>query len=351
MSRDSHQTEQQHDHEDRDHPHPHVHGQVRHGGRGHTHGFVDPSIATSEKGIWAIKWSFVILFATALIQVVVVWLSGSVALLADTIHNFGDAATAVPLWVAFALSRWKPNKRFTYGYGRVEDLAGIAIVLVITLSAIIAGYETVQRFLDPQPVGYLWAVAGASITGFIGNEAAALLRIKVGKEIESAALIADGYHARVDGLTSLAVLVGAVGVWLGYPVADPVIGLLITIVIVQIVWQSSKAVFARMLDRVEPHIVDEIRETLSRSVGVEKVTEVRARWVGHRLHAELNIAVASHLSVADGHAIAKEVRHNLLHHLSYLSSVMVHVDPTEEAGEEFHRIVEHSHDGLAIHSH
>jgi len=351
MSRDSHHTEQQHDHEDHDHPHPHVHGQVRHGGRGHTHGFVDPSIATSEKGIWAIKWSFVILFATALIQVVVVWLSGSVALLADTIHNFGDAATAVPLWVAFALSRWKPNKRFTYGYGRVEDLAGIAIVLVITLSAIIAGYETVQRFLDPQPVGYLWAVAGASITGFIGNEAAALLRIKVGKEIESAALIADGYHARVDGLTSLAVLVGAVGVWLGYPVADPVIGLLITIVIVQIVWQSSKAVFARMLDRVEPHIVDEIRETLSRSVGVEKVTEVRARWVGHRLHAELNIAVASHLSVANGHAIAKEVRHNLLHHLSFLSSVMVHVDPTEEAGEEFHRIFEHSHDGLAIHSH
>lgn len=351
MSKRSHHNGHSYDYEDHAHPHGHSHGQVGHGGHGHTHGVVDPSISTSEKGIWAIKWSFVFLLITALIQVVVVWLSGSVALLADTIHNFGDAATAVPLWVAFALSRWKPNKRFTYGYGRVEDLAGVAIVLMIALSAIVAGYETVQRFLHPQPIGYLWAVVGASIIGFIGNEAAALLRIKIGKQIESAALIADGYHARIDGLTSLSVIFGAVGVWLGYPLADPIVGLLITIVIVQIVWQSSKAVFARMLDRVEPHVIDGIREAASRSARVEKVTEVRARWVGHRLHAELNVAVASHLSVAEGHAIAKEVRHELLHHLSYLSSVMVHVDPTEEAGEEFHRILGHSHNGLAVHSH
>lgn len=351
MSKHSHDNAQSHDHADHDHPHGHLHGQVRLGGPGHTHGVVDASITTSKKGIWAIKWSFIILFVTALIQVVVVWLSGSVALLADTIHNFGDAATAVPLWVAFTLSRWKPNKRYTYGYGRAEDLAGVAIVLMITLSAVVAGYEAVQRFLHPQPIGYLWAVVGASIIGFIGNEAAALLRIKVGKEIESAALIADGYHASFDALTSLAVLVGAGGVWLGYPLADPIVGVLITIVIVQIVWQSSRAVFGRMLDRVEPHIVDGIREAASRSAHVEKVTEVRARWVGHHLHAELNVSVASHLSVVEGHAIAKEVRHNLLHHLSYLSSVMVHVDPTGEAGEDFHRILEHSHDGLAIHSH
>ncbi|MGH8727948.1 MAG: cation diffusion facilitator family transporter [Burkholderiales bacterium] len=350
MSKRSH-SGHSHDHEDQGHPHGHPRDHVERGGQGHTHGVVDPAITTSERGIWAIKRSFVILLLTALIQAVVVWFSGSVALLADTIHNFGDAATAVPLWVAFALSRWKPNKRFTYGYGRAEDLAGVAIVLMITLSAIVAGYETVQRFLHPQPIGYLWAVVGASIIGFIGNEAAALLRIKVGKQIESAALVADGYHARIDGLTSLAVLFGAVGVWLGYPLADPIVGLLITIVIVQIVWQSSKAIFARMLDRVEPHIIDEIREAACHVGGVEKVTEVRARWSGHRLHAELNVAVASHLSVAQGHAIAKEVRHELLHHLSYLSSVMVHVDPAEEAGEEFHRILEHSHDGLAIHSH
>jgi cation diffusion facilitator family transporter len=164
-------------------------------------------------------------------------------------------------------------------------------------------------------------------------------------------LIADGYHARVDGLTSLAVLFGAIGMWLGYPLADPIVGLLITLAIVRIVWQSSKAVFARMLDGIEPHIIDEIREAARHAEGVEKVTDVRARWLGHRLHAELNVAVASHLSVAEGHAIAKEVRHELLHHLTYMSSVIVHVDPTEEPGEEFHRILEHSHDGLPVHSH
>ena len=348
MNHHSHHDDYAYDH---DHPHGHSRGHGGDGGHGHTHGVVDPSITTSEKGIWAIKWSFAGLFLTALIQVVVVWLSGSVALLADTIHNFGDAATAVPLWVAFALSRWKPNKRFPYGYGRVEDLAGVAIVLTITFSAVVAGYETIQRFLHPQPIGYLGAVIGASIIGFIGNEAVAVFRIKVGRQIQSAALIADGYHARVDGWTSLAVLFGAVGVWLGYPLADPIVGLLITVAILQIVWQSSKAVFTRMLDGVGPHIIDEIREAAGHAGGIEKVTEVRARWLGHRLHAELNVAVASHLSVAEGHAIAKEVRHQLLHRFSYLSSVIVHVDPREEAGEEFHRIVEHSHDGLAVHSH
>lgn len=337
-----------HDHDDHHHGDSHRHAGAPHG---HTHGVVDPAITTSERGIWAIKWSFVLLGVTALMQVVVVWYSGSVALLADTIHNFADAATAVPLWVAFALSRWKPTKRFTYGYGRVEDLAGLVIVIIITFSAIAAGYQTVERFLHPQPVGYLWAVAAASVIGFAGNEAAAVLRIKVGKEIESAALVADGYHARIDGLTSLAVLAGVVGVWLGYPLADPIVGLLITIVIAQIVWQSSKAIFARMLDGVEPAIIDELRDAAAHAKDVERVTDVRARWLGHRLHAELSVAVSSGHSVAQGHDIAKEVRHQLLHHLPYLSSASVHIDPVEEAGDDFHRIEQHRHDGLDAHSH
>ena len=328
----------------------HSDGHAGHG-HGHTHGVVDPTITTSERGIWAIKWSFMALFFTALIQIVVVILSGSVGLLADTIHNFGDAATAIPLWVAFALARWKPSRRFTYGYGRVEDLAGVAIVLTITFSAVVAGYETVMRFLHPQPVSYLWAVMIASVIGFIGNEAVAVFRIKVGKEIQSAALIADGYHARIDGWTSLAVLFGAVGVWLGYPLSDPIVGALITLAIVQIVWQSVKAVFTRMLDGIDPAITDEIRHAVEHVPEVEQITDVRARWLGHRLHAELNVAVASRLSVADGHAVAKEVRHQLMHHLDYLSSVVVHVDPAEEAGEEFHRITQHTHDGLPVHSH
>jgi cation diffusion facilitator family transporter len=358
MSYHSH-SDHSHDHEGHDHAHGHGHhgdhGHAadyhHHGEHGHTHGIVDPAITASEEGIRAVKWSFVVLFITALIQVAIVWLSGSVALLADTIHNFGDAATAIPLWVAFAFARWKPSKRFTYGYGRVEDLAGLAVVALIAFSAIVAGYESFQRLLHPQPVEYLWAVVGASIVGVLGNEAVAVFRIKVGKRIESAALIADGYHARADGLASLAVLFGAFGVWLGYPLADPIIGLLITLLLVRIVWQSSKAVFTRMLDGVEPRIVDAIKEEASHVKGVEKVTEVRARWLGHRLHADLNVAVASQLSVAEGHAVAKKVRHQLMHHLNYLSSVMVHVDPSEEAGEEFHRVLQHAHNGLEPHSH
>ena len=338
-----------HEHSDsHDDAHGHSHGN---GGHGHTHGAIDPSITTSERGIWAIKWSFVGLFITALIQIIVFYFSRRVGLLADTIHNFGDAATAIPLWVAFVLSRWKPSRRFTYGYGRVEDLAGVAIVLTITFSAIVAGYETVQRFLHPQPLTYLWAVMIASVVGFIGNEAVAVFRIKVGKEIQSAALVADGYHARVDGWTSLAVLFGALGVWFGYPLADPIVGLLITLAIVQIVWQSTKAVFTRMLDGVEPELVEEIRHAAGHVEGVARVTEVRARWLGHRLQAELNIAVASNLPVRRGHEIAKEVRHEMMHHLSYLSSVVIHVDPVEEAGEEFHHIAEHIHDDLPVHSH
>ena len=337
-----------HHHEGHKNDHGHSHGYGKHG---HTHGTIDPSIATSERGIWAIKWSFIGLAATALFQIAVVLLSHSVGLLADMIHNFGDAATAIPLWIAFMLSRWKPNEKFTYGYGRVEDLAGMAIVLTILLSAVVAGYETVQRFLHPQPVGYLWAVMVASVIGFIGNEAVAIFRIKVGREIESAALIADGYHARIDGWTSLAVFFGAVGVWIGYPLADPIVGALITIAIAQIVWQSAKAVFTRALDGVDPKIIDELRHAATHVRGVEKVTDVRARWLGHRLYAEMNVAVAPQLSVEEGHALAKEVRHEAMHQVGYLSNVVIHIDPMPEAGEEFHRIHAHTHDGLPVHSH
>lgn len=317
----------------------------------HTHGVVNPSVATSARGIWAIKWSFVGLMATALVQVVVVWFSGSVALLADTIHNFGDAATAIPLGVAFGLARRMPTKRFSFGYGRVEDLAGVVIVLIILFSAIVSGYQAVVRLFHPQTVEYLWAVIVASVIGFLGNELVAIFRIRVGKEIGSAALVADGYHARVDGLTSLAVFFSALGVWLGYPLADPLVGLLITFAILGIVWQSAKAVFTRILDGVEPKIIDEIRHAAQHVQDVQKVTEVRARWVGHRLHAEVNIAVAPELSVTNGHEIAKEVHHQLLHHLSFLSMATIHVDPLEEAGERHHRIAAHSHDGLPRHSH
>ena len=325
--------------------------QHEHGDHGHTHGAVDPSIATSERGIWAVKWSFIGLFATALVQIIVVLMSGSVGLLSDTIHNFGDAATAVPLWIAFALTRLGTSRRFPFGYGRFEDLAGVLVVVIILFSAIVAGYQAIDRLLNPQPVDYLWAVAAAAVVGFIGNEAVAIFRIRIGREIGSAALIADGYHARTDGWTSLAVLFGAIGVWLGYPVADPIVGLLITAAILVIVWQSGKAVFTRLLDGVDPEVLEEIRHATGHVTGVEDVAEVRARWLGHRLRAEVNVAVSPELSVAEGHAIAREVNHRLLHELRYLDLAVVHVDPIQEAGEEHHRIGVHTHDSLPPHSH
>ncbi len=317
----------------------------------HTHSVTDPILFTTQRGIRAVKWSFLGLLATAIIQVVVVYLSGSVALFADTIHNISDASTSIPLWIAFRLMRRKPGKRFTYGYGRLEDLAGVLIVLTILFSVIVAGYESVDRFFNPRTIGYIGAVIVASLIGFFGNEAVAMFRIRVGKEIGSAALIADGYHARVDGFTSLAVLFGAVGVWLGYPLADPIVGVLITIAILGIVWESGKTVFIRLLDGVDPKVIDEIKHAANHTDGVKDITEVRARWSGHRMHAELNIAVNPELSIEKGHEIAREVRHRLLHCLKYLSNVTIHVDPANTSGEEFHHIDKHKHDDLPFHSH
>jgi cation diffusion facilitator family transporter len=306
----------------RGHGHSHRHG----------HGIVDPAIATTDRGMGALKWSFL-------------------GLLADTIHNFADAATAIPLAIAFAFTRLKPSRRFPYGYGRVEDLAGVLIVMTILVTALIAGYESVLRLLRPQPVGHLWAVAGASVIGFLGNEAVALFRIRVGREIGSAALVADGYHARADGLTSLAVLGGTAGVWLGYPLAAALMGLLITVVILHVVRPSTYAVFTRMLDGVDPEMLDAAEHAAKHVSGVHGVAEVRARWIGHRLTLELNVAVNPDLSVTEGHELAKEVRHQILHHVPHVSAVMIHVDPTTQPGEAHHRAGVHAHDGLPLHSH
>ena len=309
------------------HDHDHRHG---HGGKhGHTHGVVDPTIATTTKGIWAIKWSFVILAITSALQLAVVFATGSVALLADTIHNIGDAVTAVPLWIAFRLARRPPSQRFTYGLGRVEDLAGIAIVGIILFSAAFAGYEAVSRLIHPQPITLLWAVTAAGVIGFVGNEAVAVFRIRVGREIDSAALIADGYHARTDGLTSLAVVLGAAGVWAGYPLADPIIGLLITVAILGIVWQSSKAVFTRMLDGVEPEVVAEITHAAEHVGAIRKVQRVRARWLGHRLTAELDVAVAGDTTVREAEAISADVEAAVAEHVPALATAHVRVRPQE----------------------
>jgi cation diffusion facilitator family transporter len=301
------------------HGHDHAHG--------HTHGVVDPTIATTDRGIWAIKWSFLILAATAVLQLIVVFVSHSVALIADTIHNIADAGTAIPLWVAFALARRKPTETFPYGYGRVEDFAGLIIVLIILSSALVAGYEAIYRIIHPRPVTQLGWLAAAGMIGFLGNEAVAVFRIRVGRQINSAALIADGFHARTDGLTSLAVVLGALGVWLGYTLADPIIGLIITAVILGIVWQSAKAVLTRMLDGVERHTLGELRHAAEDARGVRSVESVRARWLGHRLQAEMRLAVDPALSLAHAREVAKGIEEHARGHLPALERLLVEIVP------------------------
>lgn len=269
---------------------------------GHSHeasDSVDDALASNEEGIRALKISLVALMVTALLQAVVVAFSGSVALLADTIHNFGDALTALPLWVAFALARRPSNRSYTYGYGRAEDLAGVAIVGLILFSAGVAGYQSVTKLINGPEVSNVGWVAAAGVVGFLGNELVAQFRIRVGKKIGSAALVADGQHARTDGFTSLAVVAGALGVAFGYPILDPLVGLGITVAILFIVKDSARSMWRRMMDAVEPEIVDSIEEAAAGVPGVEGVESVRARWVGHRVHSEVEIGVPESSSASE----------------------------------------------------
>ena len=295
----------------------------------HTHGVVAQRLTTTDRGLHALKWSFAVLAIGAALQAGVVVLSGSVALLADAIHNGADAATAIPLAIAFVMARRKATERFTYGYGRVEDLAGMIVVLVVLLSAIAAGYEAVSRLFHPKPVEALGAVGIAGLIGFLANEAAAFMRIRTGKEIHSAALVADGEHARIDGLTSLAVAAGAGAVKLGYPIADPIIALGISIAIFGIVHESAVTVFTRLLDGVEPGLIVDIRRRGQRMAGIRDVFHVRARWVGHRLHAEADIAVDPVLSVGEGIEIADRFKAEVMHHVPGIHAMHVGIRAPE----------------------
>ncbi len=326
-------SEHGHVHDDR---HGHAHGGHDHGPGGHSHGGVSASILGSQDALRTLWRSLAILGATALLQVVVVVISGSVALLADTVHNVGDALTALPLAAAFLLSRRPPTSKLTYGYGRTEDLAGLAVLAIILFSAVFAAYEAIRRIVDPQRPAFLLAVAIAGILGFVGNEWVAIYRIRAGRRIGSAALVADGYHARVDGFTSLAVVAGAIGVALGFDLADPIVGLLISLVILRIVWTSGKEIMLRILDGIEPEVVADLRHQAGHVDGVISVQEVRARWLGHEIRAELNVVVADQASVAEGHQIAMAVRSRLMEHVEHLGDAIIHIDPASVSGEARH---------------
>jgi cation diffusion facilitator family transporter len=295
----------------------------------HSHA-VDDTLRDSDAGIRAVKLSLVVLSLTAAAQLAIVVLSGSVALFADTVHNFSDALTAVPLWIAFAMSRRAATRRYTYGFGRVEDLAGLFVVAMIVVSAVVAAVEAVRRLVDPVPLTHLGWVAAAGIVGFLGNELVALYRIRVGRRIGSAALRADGMHARTDGLTSLAVVAGAIGAALGFPAADPIIGLVIAAAIVVVLVFAARDVFGRLLDRVDPELVDNAVTVLAARPGVRAVRRVRMRWVGHQLEADVELDVDPSLSLAEAHSIAHGAEHELAHSVPKLSSVIVHAYPAHQ---------------------
>jgi cation diffusion facilitator family transporter len=333
-----------HDHEpgpDRDHGTGLI-GRLRHAVRPHSHEAadkVDAAMEASAEGTRALWISLGVLGATAIIQAAVVALSGSVALLGDTLHNAADALTAVPLGVAFLVGRRPATRRYTYGYGRAEDLAGVLIVALILASSALAAYEALTRLAHPAHVSNLIAVAAAALVGFAGNELVARYRIRVGRKIGSAALVADGLHARTDGFTSLAVLFGAGGVALGWNWADPVVGLVITVAIVAVLYQAAREVWRRLMDAVDPALVDRARHTLSATPGVLNVGTVRLRWVGHQLRAECAIAVDGEITAVQAHEIAVEAEHRLLHALPRLSAALVHTDPQAHEGIDPHAVL------------
>ncbi|TWV56015.1 cation transporter [Streptomyces misionensis] len=321
-------------------PHPHGTSSLRHRLAHlltpHSHESadkLDAALESSARGMRALWVSLAVLGGTALAQAAVVAVSGSVALLGDTVHNAADALTAVPLGIAFVLGRRAANRRFTYGYGRAEDLAGLVIVLTIAASAAFAAWAAVGRLLDPRPVTDLPAVAAAALVGFAGNEWVARYRIRVGRRIGSAALVADGLHARTDGFTSLAVLLGAAESALGLRLADPVVGLVITAAIVLVLRDAAREVLRRMLDAVDPALVGRAERAALAVPGVRSVSELRLRWIGHRLRAELAVVVDGEATLRQAHAIAVAAEHALLHALPRLSAALVHADPAPVAGE------------------
>jgi cation diffusion facilitator family transporter len=307
---------------------------------------LDQALEGSRDGIRAVAISLAVLLVTAGIQALVVVASGSVALLGDTLHNAADALTAVPLWLAFRLGRRAPTSRFTYGYGKAEDVAGVVVLVLIFGSAAFAGYEAIDRLIHPQKITDLGVVMAAAVVGALGNEIVAQYRIRVGRRIGSAALEADGIHARTDGVTSLLVLIGAIFVALGAQWADAAVGLVIAAAILVVGYQAARSVGQRLLDAVDPAIVARIGETVAAVNGVVAVTEVRARWMGHRLLGQVRLSVDGTLSVTHAHAIAEAAHHELLHHIPNLSDAVIHVDPVG-GGFDPHASTAHHRSGKA----
>ena len=344
----SHHDDHNYDHEDHGHEHhddqgdgDHSHGTglfatLKHAVVPHSHDHseaIQSADESSRDGIRAAWIGLAGMMATAIAQVVIVALSGSIALLADTIHNLGHAATTIPLIVAFRIGRRAATKRYSYGYRRAEDLVGLFIGLIIAASVVLIIWESVDALINPREITNLWWVFAAGVVGFLGNEVVAVYRIRAGRRINSAALIAEGQHARADGLTSIAVVIGVVGVWLGFQRADAIMGFLIGAAILGILVASMRPVVRRLMDGVDDDVIDELTITAASIPGVVGVDRVRARWSGHRMEGDISIQIEPGLNVLEGHAIAEEVEHAVLHAAPNMDGAVVHLHPLGDADQ------------------
>ena len=304
---------------------------------------VDSALEASREGMRCLKISFAALILTAMVQTVIVFYTNSVALLGDTLHNYADALTAIPIAIAFVVGRRLATRSYTYGYGRAEDLAGIFVVVLIAASACFAGYEAIKRFQNPGELDHLGVLVAAGVIGFLGNEVVAQYRMRVGRKIGSAALVADGLHARTDGFTSLAVVLSAIGAWLGFPLVDPIIGLLITVAILFVLRDAGREVYRRLMDAVDPDLVDQTEQVIRSTPGVVDVTDIGLRWLGHNLRAEARIVVDSSLSLIEAHHLSHRVEHDLVHGVRRLGSATIHAEPLADDAAEAHDLVAHHH--------
>ncbi len=352
MHEDNHDHDHEHSHNDHDHNHlhddtghehshdDHDHDKGGHGGHGHEHGKVDADLYGNRAGLRAVQISTAGMFLVAIIQFVIAGIGGSAGLFADALHNFGDVLTTVALWIAFVVAGRAANQRYTYGYHRGEDLAGIFIVLIIIASAVAGAVESIVKLTSGTVPTQIYLSMAAALVGVAGNELLAQYKISVGKRINSVSLVADGQHSRIDGLTSLAAFIGLIGVAFGLRIADPIAGLVITVVILTVVYSTSRSVIQRLLDAVDPHLVPSIYDIASKVPGVEAVNDVRARWVGHTLNIVMNIEVDGSLTLVQAHTIAEEVRHRLFHEVKGLSEAIIHTDPHSH-DEDYHASMAH----------
>src|SRR5579884_3116407 len=340
-----HNAEHKHAHALHGHEHVHdEHEEHAHGkghGHGHEHGSVDADLYGNQAGLRAVQISTAGMFVVAAIQFAIAGIGGSAGLFADALHNLGDVFTTVALWIAFVISNRAANQRYTYGYYRSEDLSGIFIVLVIIASAVAGAVESILKLTNGTPVSQIYLSMAAALVGVAGNELLAQYKISVGKRINSVPLVADGQHSRIDGLTSLAAFIGLIGVRFGLRIADPIAGLVITVVILTVVYSTALSVIRRLLDAVDPHVVPTIFEVASAVPGVEEVNDIRARWVGHTLHVAMNIEVDAQLTLMKAHDIAEEVRHRLFHRITGISEAIIHTDPHSHGGDDPHQKMAH----------